>query len=86
MSGPHLNGAATLLLLQRMAYVAGIADAVDHLRDTASVLHGGPGDRHRRSALRGSAQELDDQIGRQAQRRGDRAASSHLPTTDRSAS
>lgn len=73
---------ATLLLLHRLAYVAGIADSVDHLRDTARTTHGEPGDRRRRQALNNAANYLDDRIGRHAQRRRDLASTSdRLPTT-----
>lgn len=72
----------TLLLLHRLAYVAGIADSVDHLRDTARGLHGEAGDRHRRSALGQAANQLDERIGRQAQRRRDLAISTPMPTLD----
>ena len=70
----------TLLLLHRLAYVAGIADSVDHLRDTARGLHGEAGDRHRRSALGQAANKLDERIGRHAQRRRDLATPTHSPT------
>lgn len=70
----------TLLLLHRLAYVAGIADSVDLLRDTARGLHGEAGDRHRRSALGQAANQLDERIGRHAQRRRDLATSAHSPT------